>query len=155
MPTTLCIPRWSPIQVLTTLNYYLSTTDLQDYNPITECIQHLLFPGGHPSKYWRGMAWYATQSYYSDTEPPSPCSILKISIAWLGSNKYQIVSHWFDPTTVWTARYGSQTPSLFGHSVWSVDYNSVSRCLQHLVFQSGHPPKYSRGSTIIYPIMLW
>ena len=32
-------------------NYYLSTTDLVGDKPVSGCLQHLVFPGGHPSKY--------------------------------------------------------------------------------------------------------
>ena len=42
------------------------------------------------------MSWYTTQSHYPDTEPRSPCPILIIPSAWLGSDKYQLLSHWFD-----------------------------------------------------------
>ena len=35
--------------------YYLSTIDLVacSYEPVLGCLQRLVFPGGHPSKYWR------------------------------------------------------------------------------------------------------
>ena len=32
---------------------------------------------------------HTTQSYYPDTEPTSPCPILIVPSAWLGSDKYQ------------------------------------------------------------------
>ena len=35
------------------------------------------------------MLWYPTQSYFTDTEPASPCPILIMPSSWLGSDKYQ------------------------------------------------------------------
>ena len=52
---------------------------------------------------------YATQSYYPDTKRTSPCFILLILSAWLGSDKYQVWNHWFDST-------GSRTPDLIRFS---------------------------------------
>ena len=51
------------------------------------------------------MTWYSTQSHYTDTEPTNLCASLIMPSAWLGSDKYQILSHWFDST-------GSRTPDL-------------------------------------------
>ena len=53
MSTTSGIPRLSRIQVLLKFNYYLSTTDLASYMPVSGCLQHLvnLCQGGHSSKY--------------------------------------------------------------------------------------------------------
>ena len=36
---------------------------------------------------------YPTQSHYSDSDPTNPCHILIMLIAWLGSDKYQLLSH--------------------------------------------------------------
>ena len=44
------------------------------------------------------MTCYLMQSHYPDTEPTSPCPILIMPSTWLGSDKYQFVSHWFDLT---------------------------------------------------------
>ena len=52
---------------------------------------------------------YSTQSHYPDTEPTSPCSILIMSSARLGSDKLQFLSHWFDSTSVRTRRVQIQT----------------------------------------------
>ena len=46
------------------------------------------------------MTQYHTQSNYPDIEPTSPCPILILWSAWLGSDKYQCLSHWFDSTEV-------------------------------------------------------
>ena len=46
------------------------------------------------------MTWYPIQSFYPNTEPTSPCPILIMSSAWLGSDKYQFLSHWFDSTRI-------------------------------------------------------
>ena len=46
------------------------------------------------------MICYPTQSHYLDTEPTSPCDILKMMSARLGSDKYKFKSHWFDLTRV-------------------------------------------------------
>ena len=46
------------------------------------------------------MTWYSTQSYYPDTEPTSPCSILIMPRVWLGSDKYTFLSRWFDSQAV-------------------------------------------------------
>ena len=48
------------------------------------------------------MTKYPMQSDYPDTEPTSPCHILIMSSAWLGSDEYQFSSHWFDSTRVQT-----------------------------------------------------
>ena len=46
------------------------------------------------------------QSHYPDTEPTSsPFPILIMPSAWLGSDEYQFLSHWFDLS-------GNQTPDL-------------------------------------------
>ena len=53
------------------------------------------------------MTWYPTQSYYPDTEPTSPCPILIMSSACLGSDKYKLLRHSFDSTgtgNLWHAR---------------------------------------------------
>ena len=42
------------------------------------------------------MTWYPTQSHYSDTERTSPCPLLIMLSVWLGSDKYQYLSHWLD-----------------------------------------------------------
>ena len=47
------------------------------------------------------ITWYPIQSQYPDTEPTSPCPILVKPDAWLRSNKYKLLSHWFDSTMVW------------------------------------------------------
>ena len=46
------------------------------------------------------MTCYPTQSHYPDTEPTSPCPILIMPSAWLGSDKYQFKSNWFDLTKI-------------------------------------------------------
>ena len=51
------------------------------------------------------MTQCSTQSHYPDPEPTSPCPILIISSTWLGSDRYQFLSHQFD-----SAR--NQTPNL-------------------------------------------
>ena len=51
------------------------------------------------------MTGYPTQSHYPDTEPTSPCPILIMLSAWLGSNKYQFLIDWFESTA-------NQTPDL-------------------------------------------
>ena len=43
----------------------------------------------------------------SDTEATSPCPILIMLSAWLGSDKYQPLSHWCDSTRVWTHGFES------------------------------------------------
>ena len=44
------------------------------------------------------MSWYPTQSHYPDTEEISPCLILIMLGAWLGSDKYAFLksSVWLD-----------------------------------------------------------
>ena len=49
------------------------------------------------------LTWYPTQSHYRDTKPTSPYTILIKLSAWLESDKYQLLSHWFDLTKVRTA----------------------------------------------------
>ena len=46
----------------------------------------------------RTMTCYLTQLHYPGTEPTSPCPILIMPSARLGSDKYQFKSHWFDST---------------------------------------------------------
>ena len=48
------------------------------------------------------MTRYPTQTYSPDTEPTSPLLILIIPDTWLGSNKDQFLSLWFDSTRVRT-----------------------------------------------------
>ena len=73
---------------------------------------------------------HSTQSHYPDNEPTSPCIILMVPSTWLGSNKYQFLSHWFDLTSIHAAmdRQGlnrliskndRQMLYSFGHPVWS------------------------------------
>ena len=44
------------------------------------------------------MTWHPTQSHYPDTEPSSPCHILIMRSAWLGSDKFKFVKSlvWLD-----------------------------------------------------------
>ena len=46
------------------------------------------------------ISWYPTLAHYPDTELTSPCSIRIMPSAWLGSDKYKYLSHWFDVTRV-------------------------------------------------------
>ena len=46
----------------------------------------------------RTRSWYPTQLHYPDKEPTSIFLILITPITWLGSDKYQFLSHWFDST---------------------------------------------------------
>ena len=46
------------------------------------------------------LTWYPTQLHYPDSEPISPFPILIMLKTWLGNNKYQIKSYWFDSTRV-------------------------------------------------------
>ena len=55
---------------------------------------------------------HATRSYYPDTEPTSPCPILTMPSAWLGSDKYQFKSHWLNLTGVQTCRLWTRTHDL-------------------------------------------
>ena len=53
------------------------------------------------------MTRYPTQSHYLETEQTSPCPVLIMPSARLGSNKYNFLSHWFDSTkqmNVWPSR---------------------------------------------------
>ena len=67
---------------------------------------------------------HATQSHYPDTEPTSHCLILIMPSAWLGSDKYKIISHWFDLTRFrshegrmpWSPKNQSQTLYSFRRS---------------------------------------
>ena len=54
------------------------------------------------------MTFYPTQSHYR-TEPTSPCPILMMPDARLGSDKYQFKSHWFNLTRVWTRKVQTGT----------------------------------------------
>ena len=73
------------------------------------------------------MTCYPTQSYYPDTEPTSPCSILNMLSARLGSDKYKFLSHWFDST--WARTHEVRIP----HSPKTRDGRST-----HLAILSGH-----------------
>ena len=44
------------------------------------------------------MVQYPIQSHYPDTERTSPCPILLMPSHRLGSDKYKLISHWFDLT---------------------------------------------------------
>ena len=48
------------------------------------------------------MTWDPNESRNLDTESTSPCHILIMPSSWVGSDKYQFLNHWFDPTRVWT-----------------------------------------------------
>ena len=52
-----------------------------------------------------------------DTEPISPFPILIILSTLLGSNKYHILSHWFESTRVWKPGF---------QILWSTKLNSLS-----------------------------
>ena len=47
------------------------------------------------------MIWYLTQLHYPDTDRTSSYHILIIPSAWLWTDKYQFLSHWFDLTAVY------------------------------------------------------
>ena len=47
------------------------------------------------------MTWNPTRSQYPYTEPTSPCLILVMQSIWLGSDKNQFLSRWFESTRVW------------------------------------------------------
>ena len=44
------------------------------------------------------MTWYPTQSHYPDIEATSPCPVLIRPNTWLGSDNYNLISHWFEST---------------------------------------------------------
>ena len=75
------------------------------------------------------MTWYPTQSHYPNTKPTNPCHILIMSITWLGSDNYHLLSHWSDSTRVRThevqitrsPKMGNKLNS-FGHTVWSPQF---------------------------------
>ena len=50
------------------------------------------------------MTCYPTPYHYPDTEPITPCRILIMPNARLGSDKYEFSSHWFDSTRAKTCR---------------------------------------------------
>ena len=50
------------------------------------------------------MTCYPTQLHYPDTEPTSPCPILIMPSARLGSDRYQFKCFWFDSTRFRTHR---------------------------------------------------
>ena len=56
------------------------------------------------------MTWYPTQSHYHDTELTSPCPILLIPSAWLGSDNHKSLNHRFDST--WVRRSHPDLPKL-------------------------------------------
>ena len=72
-----------------------------------------------------------TQSHYPDTERTSPCLILIMPSAGLGSNKYQFYSHWFDSTRI--------------RKLWGLDSNPqpsdspISQNRRPMLFSCGHP----------------
>ena len=51
------------------------------------------------------MTPYPTQSHNPDHEPTSPCAIVIMPSAWLGSDKYTFLSHWFPSTRVRTHEF--------------------------------------------------
>ena len=55
------------------------------------------------------MTCYLTWAHYTDTEPSSPCPLLIMLSAGLGSDKYQSESHWFDSTGVKIHKVGIRT----------------------------------------------
>ena len=46
------------------------------------------------------MTYYPTQSHYPAIEKTSPCPIIILPGARLGSDKYQFKSYWFDSTRI-------------------------------------------------------
>ena len=48
------------------------------------------------------MSWYPIESLYPDT---SHCPIIIMQRAWLGSNNYQFLSHWFYSTRGWAREF--------------------------------------------------
>ena len=62
------------------------------------------------------MTSYPTQAHYPDTEPISPCPILKLPSAWLGSDKYKCLHHWFDSPKVPTNN--------LSHRKWALNWFS-------------------------------
>ena len=72
------------------------------------------------------MNWYPTHSLYPDTDPTSPCLILIMLSAWLGSDKYQFSSHWFN-----SAKFQSHDVRIS----WFLKMGD--RCSTHLAILSG------------------
>ena len=96
--------------------------------------------------------WYPTQSHYLDTEPTSPCPILIISSAWLGSNKYKFICHSIDLTSVQTHEvWIPQSPKTGdGHSTHSAIPAGAQFVMIHADAQTGWSPPRGRQ---IYPTM--
>ena len=55
------------------------------------------------------MTWYPSQSHYPDPEQTSSFPILVMLSAWLGSDKYTFLSHWFYLRLTWVCR--SESPN--------------------------------------------
>ena len=84
--------------VLLLLFYVLATSMvISGWVPTCECVLMALYsaaPLGDQAT--SSITWYLTQSHYPDTEPTSPCLILIMPSARLGSDQYKFVTHWFD-----------------------------------------------------------
>ena len=74
----------------------------------------------------RTMTQYPTQSHYPDTEPTSPCPILLMPSARLGSDTYQ-----FDKSLVWLDREAnSRSPACALHSTNSATSRLGLQCFR-------------------------
>ena len=108
-------------------------------------LQHLLFPGGHPSKYWAG----PTLLNFSDQTRTGV-----LSVVW----SYAVAAL---PQWAFVCRICVNTLYEFAHEVkkrcqmWKEEsqteimWKKKKRSLQHLVFPGGHPSKYWVGPTLL------
>ena len=79
------------------------------------------------------MTRYPTQSPSPVTEPNTPCPIQIMLCAWLGSDKYQILSQWFDSTRVWSNEDRITEVWIPNLPKWEIDA---------LLIRPGHSNKY-------------
>ena len=61
------------------------------------------------------ISWYPTQSHYLDTGLTSPCPNLIMLSTWLGTDKYQFLSHCFDLTRFRTRQVQIHRSPKMGH----------------------------------------
>ena len=142
------------------------------HNVFNHCMTHnsrwfLFCPGGLLYKqnksdfikqsYWknRPLASFPEIPHYLDTEPTSSCLILIMPSIWLGSDKYQFLSHWFDSTRLHTGRFGRSADlpkretdiHSFGHSAWYSQLNWLLDFGHNLVAPSPTVHRIRTGST--------
>ena len=110
------------------------------------------------------MTWHLTLPHYPDIGPISPCHILIMMSAWLGSDKHKLLSHrsYVGGQYASISKNGIRTRNSLGHSIWCARWNDIGVhvnvcvtvslyaciCSQVCVYVSAHTLHHCAGKSI-------